>query len=111
MQTLEATLRLAHPIMPFITEEIWQRVAPLAGVAGDTIMRQPFPVADAALLDATAIAEIEWVKEFIVGVRQIRSGMNIAPGKPLPVLLQGASDEETARLKHNRHTIDFLART
>jgi len=54
---------------------------------------------------------MEWVKEFIVGVRQIRSGMDIAPSKPIPVLLQNASDEDQARLQRNRQYIDFLART
>jgi valyl-tRNA synthetase len=108
---LETLLRLTHPLMPYITEEIWQRVAPLAGKIGNTIMRQPFPVADASQTDLTAVSEMEWVKQFIVGVRQIRSGMNIAPSKPLPVLLQNASAEDHERLTKNRAYIDFLART
>jgi len=62
VRVLEAILRLAHPIMPFITESLWQRVAPLAGKQGDTIMHQPFPVADLSRVDAEAVADIDWVK-------------------------------------------------
>ncbi len=109
VQVLESLLRLAHPIMPYITEEIWQRVGPLAGKEGATLMRQPFPEAHGA--DAAAEAEMQWVMDLIVGVRKIRSGMNIAPGKPLPIILDGYSAEDQARLERNRPFIRFLART
>jgi len=111
VRVLETLLRLAHPLMPFITEEIWQKVAPLAGIEGDTIMRQPYPVPGEEIVDDTAIDEMDWVKEFIVGVRQIRSGMDIAPSKPIPVLLQNASEYDKVALERNQHYIDFLART
>ena len=111
VRVLESLLRTAHPLMPFITEEIWQKVSPLAGCKGATIMRQPYPQPDTDNVDETAAREIEWVKAFIIGVRQIRSGMDIKPSKPLPVLLQNANDTDIGNLKHNRHTIDFLART
>ncbi|AKH19371.1 valine--tRNA ligase [Sedimenticola thiotaurini] len=107
---LETLLRLAHPIMPYITEEIWQRVAPLAGARGETIMTQPFPVRDDSLTDSAAVAEMEWVMQFILGIRKIKGEMNIAPSKPLPVLLQNADTEDQARLTRNRHYLDFLAR-
>jgi valyl-tRNA synthetase len=107
---LETLLRLAHPLMPFLTEEIWQRLAPLAGVAGETVMLQPFPIADASLVDRAAEAEMEWVMQFILGVRRIRGEMNIAPGKPLPVLLAHATDEDRAYLETNRQALVFLAR-
>ncbi|WJW74983.1 valine--tRNA ligase [Thiohalobacter sp. IOR34] len=110
VQVLETTLRLAHPVMPFITEEIWQRVAPLAGVEGPTIMRQPFPVADDSLIDAAAVEEMEWVMGFILGVRKIRSGMNIDPRKPLPVLIENGSESDRARLEANRHYLLNLGR-
>jgi valyl-tRNA synthetase len=94
LTVLEAVLRLAHPIMPFITEEIWQRVAPLAGISGDTIMLQPYPILDASQIDQAAICEINWLMAVILGVRRIRGEMNIAPGKLLPVLLQqGTADD------------------
>jgi len=111
VRVLESLLRTLHPLMPFITEEIWQKVSPLAGCEGATIMRQAYPQPDISNVDETAAREIEWVKAFIVGVRQIRSGMDIKPGKPLPVLLQNTSDADISNLKRNRHTIDFLART
>ncbi|MGJ0514588.1 MAG: valine--tRNA ligase [Methylomicrobium sp.] len=96
VSVLETALRLAHPIIPFITEEIWQRVAPLAGIQGETIMLQPYPAVDAALADADAVAEIDWVRDFILGVRRIRGEMNIAPGKPLSILLQNGSEQDRA---------------
>ena len=111
VRVLETLLRLAHPIMPFITEEIWQRVAPLAGVSGETIMNQPFPLADESKIDAQAVQEMEWVKQFILGIRKIKGEMNIAPGKPVPVLLSHASDSDKAWAEQHRAYLDFLART
>jgi valyl-tRNA synthetase len=111
VRTLEALLRLAHPIMPFITEEIWQKVKPLAGAGGETIMLAPFPCADPGLDDAEAEAEMAWVMQFILGVRRIKGEMDIAPGKPLPVLLQNASDQDVKYLNASRRYLDFLART
>ena len=99
---LDSILRLAHPIMPFITEEIWQRVAPLTGNNGQTIMTQRYPEPDANLADSSAIQEMEWVKNFILGVRKIRGEMNLPPGKPLPVLLQnGAANDRRLLAKHH----------
>ena len=103
VNVLETLLRLAHPIMPFITEEIWQRVAPLAGVTGETIMHAAYPQADAARVDAHIETEMDWLMRFVLGVRNIRGEMNIAPGKPLPVLLQNGSAEDRERL--NRYTL------
>ncbi|MEJ2528943.1 MAG: class I tRNA ligase family protein, partial [Gammaproteobacteria bacterium] len=117
VRVLETLLRLTHPIMPFITEEIWQRVAPLAGVEGDeaegeiTIMHQPYPVADPAMIDTQAISEMEWVMQFILGIRRIKGEMNIAPGKQIPVLLGNASKTDIEYFANNRHYLDFLART
>ncbi|PKM44414.1 MAG: valine--tRNA ligase [Gammaproteobacteria bacterium HGW-Gammaproteobacteria-1] len=111
VRALETLLRLAHPIMPYITEEIWQRVAPLAGVTGATVMRQPYPQAGDIALDAAAEVEMQWVMDFIVGVRKIRSGMNIAPSKALPVLLHNGSAEDQARLERNALFLQRLART
>jgi valyl-tRNA synthetase len=96
VRVLEAALRLMHPIMPFITEEIWQNIKGLAGVSGDSIMLQPYPVADMSKVDAAALAEIEWVKAFIMGIRRIRSEMDIKPGQVLDVLLQNWSASDKA---------------
>ncbi len=97
--------------MPYISEEIWQRVAPLAGVAGDSIMRQPYPEYDEGLVHPQSVDEMRWVMDFISGVRQIRSGMDIAPSKPLPILLANASEDEQQKLADNQHYLEFLART
>jgi valyl-tRNA synthetase len=107
---METLLRLAHPVIPFITEEIWQRMAPLAGIRGDTIMRQPYPLPDSGMIDEDAISEIDWVMTFIIGVRKIRSGMNIDPRKLLPVLLQDGSDTDRERLQINRHYLESVGR-
>ncbi|MGC8733386.1 MAG: class I tRNA ligase family protein, partial [Halothiobacillaceae bacterium] len=110
VRVLETLLRLLHPIMPFITEEIWQRVAPLAGKAGETIMLQPFPQPEASRIDETALADIEWLKAFVLGVRRIRAEMDIAPGKPLPVLVTNASANDRRLLADNRAFLTALAR-
>ena len=110
IRVLEAWLRLLHPIMPFITEELWQKVAPLAGKQGDTIMLQPYPQPEAGKIDQSAIEELEWIKQFIMGVRQIRSEMDIKPGKPLPVICQNGSDIDQQRIEDNRNLLLSLAR-
>ena len=110
VRVLEALLRLTHPLMPFITEEIWQRVAPLAGQHGPTIMLQPYPEPDPEPNDAVAVAEMEWVKGFIIGVRAIRGEMNISPGKPLCVCLQHGSEADRERLLHSEQYLKALAR-
>ncbi len=97
IDTLESILRLLHPLMPFVTEEIWEQVSRRAGIDGDTIMLRPYPAADDAASDDAAVSDIEWVKQFILGIRQIRGEMDISPGKPLPVLLQHASNEDRRR--------------
>jgi valyl-tRNA synthetase len=107
---LESLLRCLHPIMPFITEEIWQKVAPLAGVCADTIMCQPFPDVAAFSSDPAAEAEVAWIRNFILGVRQIRGEMDIAPGRRLSVLLQSASAEDRERLAAHSRYLEDLAR-
>ncbi len=113
INVLESLLRLLHPLMPFITETIWERVAPLSALEvkdGDSIMVQPFPTVDTSKQDEQVLADIEWVKRFIVGIRNIRGEMDIAPSKPLSVLLRNASEEDERRLGISRTFIDRLAR-
>lgn len=107
---LEALLRLAHPVIPFITETIWQRVKSLTDGQDATIMLQPFPVYDAAREDASALRDLKWIKQTIVAVRTIRTEMNIAPSKPLDVLLRNASPEAARRVNDNLIFILTLAR-
>jgi valyl-tRNA synthetase len=97
IDVLEGLLRLLHPIMPFISEEIWQQVAPRAGIDAATIMLQPYPQPASDAQDETSVADIEWLRKFILGVRQIRGEMDISPGKSLPVIMQNASAEDERR--------------
>jgi len=108
---LETLLRLLHPLMPFITEEIWQQVKEPAGVEGPTIMLQPWPEPDDSLVNEEAEREMRWVMDFILGIRRIKGEMNISPGKPVPVLLANVSAEDERLLAANRPYLDFLART
>lgn len=110
LTVLETVLRLTHPIMPFITEEIWQTVAPLLNNNAETIMRQAYPVVDDSQINQDAVAELAWVKDFILGVRRIRGEMNIAPGKPLPLLLQEISEQDQQYLLRNQTYLQKLGR-
>ncbi|AJJ64456.1 valine--tRNA ligase [Yersinia aldovae] len=110
IEVLEALLRLAHPIIPYITETIWQRVKTLKGITADTIMLQPFPEYDASQVDEKALSDLEWIKQTIIAVRNIRAEMNIAPGKPLEVMLRGANAEAQRRVLENQSFIQSLAR-
>ena len=110
VRVLEVALRLAHPFMPFITEEIWQRLAPLAGIEGKTIMLQPWPVANEARIDEAAESDIEWLKTLMLGTRNIRAEMNIGPGKPLAVFVKNASAEDQRRLSENDALLKKLAK-
>ncbi|MDV9031016.1 valine--tRNA ligase [Pseudomonas sp. RAC1] len=110
VRVLEVVLRLAHPFMPFITEEIWQRIAPLAGVQGKTIMLQSWPVANESRIDTAAEGDIEWLKDLMVGLRNIRAEMNIGPGKPLPLFLKNANADDQRRLQDNEALLKKLAK-
>ncbi len=106
----ETLLRLLHPIMPFITEEIWQTIKPLTAKTSDTIMLEAYPVVDNNLIDAVANQQLEWVKNFIVGIRKIRSEMDIKPSKALPILLQNWTAEDKKIFNKNALFINALAK-
>ncbi|MDN7130323.1 valine--tRNA ligase [Pseudidiomarina sp. 1APR75-15] len=106
---LEQLLRLLHPLLPFITEEIWLRAAPLAGERGDTIMLQAYPQVQAERF-ASARDDMEWLKQVIVAIRNIRGEMNLSPNTPLPVLIANADTQARARLKHNASFLSALAK-
>ena len=110
VQVLESILRLGHPMMPFITEEIWQRVKDLAGVEGATLMQAPWPQSDNTASDQAAVADIEWMKQVILAVRELRAINNIPPGQALPVLIHNASDEDQRRLEDQRASLQKLAK-
>ncbi|MFT2090023.1 valine--tRNA ligase [Paraglaciecola sp. 2405UD69-4] len=107
---LESLLKLMHPIMPFITETIWQNVSVLANCHSATIMNQAYPEYDESKVDAVAMADLEWVKGFVVAIRTIRGEMDIAPSKPLSVMIRNASDEDIRRLKENNIFLQSIAK-
>jgi len=107
---LEMLLRLLHPFMPFITEELWHRVAPRLNREGETVMLQSYPKAGELPEDAAAAAEVDWLKAFILGVRRIRAERDIPPSQPLAVQVTGGSSAERAWLEDNRGRIRALAR-
>ncbi len=110
VNVLETLLRLLHPLMPFVTEEIWQRVSLLTNQRGATIMRQPWPKSDPKMIDAAASEEMRWVMGVIVAARTIRAERDISPAKTLPVYLADGSSREHAWMKHNQHYLKLLAR-
>ena len=110
VRVLETILRLAHPFMPFITEEIWQRIKTLANVNGESIMLAPYPAADSSKIDEQAENDVRWLRGVISAIRNIRGEMRISPAKELTVYLHNGSDEDNARLEQNRRYLCKLAK-
>ncbi len=101
VRVLETFLCLAHPMMPFLTEKIWQQVAPLAGTDGETIMLSNYPEVDEAKKDPQAEADVEWLKGTILSVRSIRGEMDIPLSRPLTALFRSSSEQNKARFESN----------
>jgi valyl-tRNA synthetase len=106
VRVLEATLRLAHPIIPFITEELWQKAAPLAGKSGASIMLQAYPAADATLIDGAAAGRVGVLKDLIYACRNLRGEMNISPAQKVPLVALGDESSLSAHVPY----IQALAR-
>jgi len=106
---LEALQRALHPLMPFITEEIWQRAAPLAGASGETVMLQPYPRAGDFPADEAAERAAAWIQAVVLGVRQIRGEMNINPARRIALLLRDASDQDRELAAQHRALLERLA--
>ena len=110
LEVLENLLKLLHPIVPFLTEEIWQPIAKQLKIAGDSISLQSFPMSNSEYIDPNSLEELEWAIEFINGVRKIRSEMDITPGKPLKVLLQNWSKQDQSYFSNSQQYIYSLAK-
>ncbi|HHW7570224.1 TPA: valine--tRNA ligase [Mannheimia haemolytica] len=110
VNVLEKLLRLIHPVMPFITEEIWQKVKGFVGIEADTIMLQKFPQFDPLAIDETAENQINFIKEVIVAVRNIRAESNIAPSKGLDLIARNFSADEVSILNANEVLLKSMAK-
>ncbi|MEM9620947.1 MAG: valine--tRNA ligase [Pseudomonadota bacterium] len=109
LEVLEALLRLAHPVMPFITETLWQQVAPRLQRQSDSIMVQAYPMATDYPLDEAAEAQIEWLKAVISAVRNIRGEADIKPKQSVKLLLQHGNAEDRERAAATESMLQRLA--
>ncbi|MEQ1323995.1 valine--tRNA ligase [Acinetobacter soli] len=110
LAVMEASLRLAHPLMPYLTEEIWQTLAPMIGKGGDTIMTAKYPVPEAAKMNEQAEADMQWLQGLIGAVRNIRGEMGLGNARLLPVLLQNISDSERTQIERIQPLFKALAK-
>ena len=112
LRVLEALLRLLHPLIPFVTEELWRHVAPRLGMQADTISLQRYPQAgdfDSGAY-ASAEADVEWLKQMVSALRRIRSELGVSPSRQVPLLMQGGSADDSARLQRFDSQLRFLLR-
>ncbi len=107
---LETLLRGLHPFMPFITEELWQRISPILNKNGETIMLETYPSEDEFEKNKDIDEQIDWVKSFIMGIRRIRSERDISPGKKLTVLVKDGTKNESEWLNNNKAFIQTLSK-
>ncbi len=110
LHVLESSLRMLHPLMPFITEEIWQKAAPELDIKGSTIMLQPFPEVDTSIIDENVDKEVEWIKGVILAIRNIRGEMNISPATNINVLLTSGTEQDRKNLDSNQQFLIKLAK-
>ncbi len=110
IETLEALLRLLHPITPYITEDIWQQIKPLTGHGEEMIQQRPYPAPEETAADADAEQAISRIREIIVGLRHVRSELNLPPGQALAVLIQNWSDSDREHFEHHYDAIASLGR-
>ena len=108
LSVLEATLRLAHPFLPFMTEEIWQQLPEEIRGGGETIMLQSFPEADDNLINENATADVAWLKAVVTASRNIRGEMDISFAKEIPILFKNGNDTDKARLERYESLLNFL---
>ncbi|MDZ4073214.1 MAG: valine--tRNA ligase [Hylemonella sp.] len=110
IRTLETIQRLAHPLIPFITEELWQKVAPVAGRAGASVSVAAYPVSQPERIDAAAMAEVARLRQFVDACRNLRGEMNVSPSTRLPLYAVASSASETAFLEQWAPVLQALAK-
>lgn len=109
LYVLEALLRLLHPLIPFVTEQLWGQVAPRLGITDDTLSQRPYPTAEEFAGDfARAESDVEWLKSMVNALRRVRSELNVPPSKLVPLLLQGGNDDDRARMTRFTASLSFL---
>ena len=109
IETLETILRLLHPITPYVTEDLWQQIKPLTGFGEATIQQRPYPAPDGTRADPEAEQDVVRMREIIVGVRRVRSELDLPPGKALPVMIQNWRDPDREHFERHREAIRSLA--
>jgi valyl-tRNA synthetase len=107
---LEKILLLCHPLMPYITEEIWQTIKPYTGKTGHSIMLESYPQVEAQHINLNIEADVTWLQQIILGIRNIRGEMQISPAKTIPLLLRHPRQKTQDRFQHYQHYVQFLAK-
>ncbi len=110
IRTLEAILRLAHPIIPFVTEELWQKVAPVAGLPGESVSIARYPEAQPEKIDEAAIAHVARIKSMVDACRTLRGEMNVSPAQRVPLFAVAGNAEESAFLRTVAPVLQSLAK-
>jgi len=110
IRTLETILRMAHPIIPFVTEELWQKVAPVAGRAGESVSIADYPVSQPERIDEAAITHVAKLKQLVDACRNLRGEMNVSPATRLPLFVVAGQAEEAAFLRQTASVLQSLAK-
>ncbi len=110
IHVLETLLRLLHPIAPFVTEELWQTVAPICCIETTSIMIQHYPELDKKQLDENAEADVEWLQKIVLALRNVRGEMNVAPSKQVNLLLRQGDKKDKERVKNYEMLLTSLAK-
>ncbi len=110
IRTLETILRLVHPIIPFITEELWQKVAPVAGRAGESIAIAAYPLSQPERIDEDAIAHVAKLKALVDACRNLRGEMNVSPATRLPLFVLASTPDELAFMQSSAPVLQALSK-